>query len=172
MGYTKLIRNYYHLNRLNYILIPLGRVFIYISIICACHKSNGLYTAQCCIFPGKKKKSVYHFGLLRDSVTKSGSWLDKCLCTYLGRADRWDPCCFKSSVHVVTVDVLGSPPLHFTHPTIWQPKPHTPMNFLPKHTDIAFCLAHVALFARRRFKLEVALKVQKGSFYQLKWAEQ
>lgn len=69
---------------------------------------------------------------------------------------------FKSSVHGVTADVLGSAPLNFTrgaHPRVWQLKPHTPMNFLPKHTDIAFCLAHTALFARLRFILEVALKV-------------
>lgn len=33
--------------------------------------------------------------------------------------------------------------------------------------DVAFCLAHTALFARLKFKLEVALEVQKGSLYQL-----
>lgn len=78
---------------------------------------------------------------------------------------------FRPSANIVSVDVPGSAQLNFTrgaHPTVLQPKPHTPMKFFLKHTDTAFCLAHAALFARLRFKLEVVLKVQKGSLYQLK----
>lgn len=81
---------------------------------------------------------------------------------------------FRSSVSAITVDVLGSTQLNFTRgacPAVLQPKADTAMKFFPKHTDIAFCLAYTALFARLRFKFKVALKVQKGSLHQLKSAE-
>lgn len=64
---------------------------------------------------------------------------------------------FRSSVNVITVDVLGSAQLSFTrgpHPTVLQPKPQTPMKFFSKHNRHR-ALVHTAPFPR--------LKGQKGS---------
>lgn len=43
---------------------------------------------------------------------------------------------FRSSVSVITVDVLGSEQMNFTrghHPTVLQPKPQTPRKFFSEH---------------------------------------
>lgn len=69
---------------------------------------------------------------------------------------------FMSSVSVITVDVLGSAQLNFTHghhPTILQPKPQSfhfiPMKFFSEHNRHRIFLVHAAQFPR--------LKVQQGS---------